>query len=402
MQTISASEARRIALAAQGFADPRPRGRVDARHLRKVIARTAVLQIDSVNVLARAHYLPVFSRIGPYPTALLDDLAYKRRELFEYWAHEASLIPVELHPLLRFRMERSNWRRLERFADEHAEVLDAIMREVDARGPLGASDVDGHRRTGPWWGWGEVKLGLEYLFWTGRVAVAGRRNFERLYDLPERVLPARVLNAPTPSEEESKTELLRIAARSLGVGTARDLADYFRLKHVAKLLAHLVDEGTLTSVRVEGWRQQAFLARDARAPRAIGARALLAPFDPVVWERSRAERLFGFRYRIEIYTPAPKRVYGYYVLPFLLGEQLVARVDLKADRKAGALLVQGAFAEPGTDARATAGALAEELRTMAAWLGLDAVKVGRRGDLSAPLRRSLGGRARGRVDSTRG
>jgi uncharacterized protein YcaQ len=394
MRSLSAEEARRIALAAQGFAEPGPDGtRVDRRHLRRVLDRVGLVQIDSVNVLVRSHYLPLYSRLGPYPARLLDRMAYRHRELFEYWGHECSLLPVRLQPLLRWRMARAAegeaWIGLVRFARRRREYIDAVCREVAERGPLAASELSepGVRR-GPWWGWSDGKGALEWLYWTGRVAVAGRRQFERLYDVPERVLPAAVLAAPTPEPAEAQRALLRLAAGALGVATARDLADYYRLRvpDARPRLAELVEAGVLEPVTVEGWAQPAFLDRAVRRPRRVAARALLSPFDSLVWDRYRTERLFGFHLRIELYTPAARRRYGYYVLPFLLGDRLVARVDLKADRARGTLLVPGAFLEPGADRGTVAIALAEELRRLAAWLGLGRIRVGRRGDLAASVR----------------
>ncbi len=384
-----------MALAAQGFADPRPAGRVDRRHLRRVLGRVGLLQIDSVNVLARAHELPPFSRLGVYPRELLPRMAYRDRELFEYWGHEASLLPIALYPLLRWRMERAAsgeaWGGLVRFARERPDYIDTVEREVADRGPLRASDIAGERsRSGSWWGWDEAKRALEWLFWTGRVAVADRVNtFERLYDLPSRVLPAEALAAPVPPEDEAQRRLLLMAARSLAVGTARDLGDYFRIRirDARARLAELVEAGALVPAQVEGWREDAFLHPEARLPRRVGARALLAPFDPLVWERSRVERLFGFHLRLELYVPAAQRRHGYYVLPFLLDERLVARVDLKADRGAGVLRVPAAHVEAHAAPAEVAGPLRAELDRMAAWLGLDDVVVADRGDLAHELRR---------------
>ena len=397
---LSAAQVRRVGLAAQGFGRHRPSGRIDRRHLWQVLDRVGLLQIDSVNVLVRSHYLPLFSRLGPYPRDLLDRAAYDHRHVFEYWGHEASLIPVDRQPLLRWRMTRARegemWPGLKRFARQRATYIGDVLGEVTERGPISAGQLsDPGPKRGPWWGWADGKRALEWLFWTGQVAVATRRNFERVYDLPERVLPADVLAAPTPSEEEAHRQLLLLAGRSLGVGTARDLADYHRIRitMARPRLAELVEDGRLVPVHVEGWREPAYLDPDATVPRRIDARALLSPFDSLVWERARVDRLFDFHLRLELYVPAPKRVYGYYVLPFLLGDMLVGRVDLKADRKRGRLLVPGAFTEPGQDAARVAGPLAEELRSMAEWLELDAVEVGERGDLAPALRRTSRTRA---------
>jgi uncharacterized protein YcaQ len=274
-----------------------------------------------------------------------------------------------------------------KFGRDHADYVNRVYREVVERGPLAASDFDGQRGNGGWWGWSNAKAALEWLFWAGRITAAERRpSFERVYDLPERALPAAVVGAPDVPEADAHRELLRISARALGVATATDLRDYFRLapEDVKPRLPELVESGELLPVEVEGWAQQAWLHRDARLPRSVHAAALLSPFDPLVWERSRTERLFGFRYRIEIYTPAHKRVHGYYVLPFLYGDRLAARVDLKADRKEGVLKVQSAFAEPGAPPE-TAEALMREIVGMVGWLGLQRVEVGRSGDLAPTL-----------------
>jgi uncharacterized protein YcaQ len=390
---LPAALARRIALAAQGFADPRPTGVVDGRQLRRMTSRLAVLQIDSVNVLSRAHYLPAFSRLGPYPRETLDALAGRRRELFEYWAHEASLLPVRLHPHLRWRMaaaEEHAWGSMVRIQRERPGYVGEVLERVREAGPLKASDLAEPRpdRPGSMWNWHAGKVALEWLFYTGVVTTRGRTaGFERVYDLTERVLPAAVLQAPTPEPADAVRELVRTASRALGVATERDLRDYFRLRPPAAraAIAELADAGELLPVEVAGWGAPAWLHPEARRPRWVRARALLSPFDSLVWERPRVERLFGFRYRLEIYTPAAQRVHGYYVLPFLLGDRLVARVDLKADRQAGVLRVQAAFAEDGVDRAEVAAALAEELALMAGWMLLDAVVVGERGDLAAEL-----------------
>jgi uncharacterized protein YcaQ len=393
LERLSAAQARRVALAAQGFADARPAGAPDGWALRRVLDRVGLLQIDSVNVLARAHYLPLFSRLGPYDPALLDRAAHQApRRLFEYWGHEASLLPVALQPLLRWRMARAAddaWGGMRRIQHERPDLVAQVLDEVRDRGPVAASEVLEHerpKRTGPWWDWSDVKRAFEWLFWSGQITSARRRGFERLYDLPERVLPRAVIATPTPAVEEAQRGLLRVAARSLGVAAERDLRDYFRLSpgEAKPRLAELVEAGELWPVEVEGWRVPGYLHPGARVPRRVDARALVGPFDSLVWERARAERLFGFRYRIEIYVPAPQRVHGYYVLPFLLGDRLVARVDLKADRQARALRVQAAHAEPDAPAE-TVPALRAELEAMAGWLGLDGVSVAARGDLAPAL-----------------
>jgi uncharacterized protein YcaQ len=390
---ISAARARRIALGAQGFGVPRPTGRVDRRHVRRVFDHVGLIQIDSVNVLVRSQELPLFARLGPHRRDLLPGMAGDG-ELFEYWGHEASLLPIDLFPLFRWRMDAAGakaagWNGLIRLARERPDYVEAVYDEVAQRGVISAGELDDPgAKSGPWWGWRHGKQALEYLFWCGRLSARRRPNFERVYDLVERLVPAHVLDAPRLTEAEAQSALLVRAARALGVATAKDLADYFRI-NVPKargLVAELAETGALVPVRVEGWKDPAFLHPEARTPRRIDARALLSPFDSLIWERARTERLFDFRYRIEIYTPAPKRVYGYYVLPFLLGDELVARVDLKSERANGALRVRAAYAEPLRDPDAIAGPLAEELALMAEWLGLDRVVVDRKGDLAPALR----------------
>lgn len=392
VRRLSAASARRIALAAQGFADRRPGGRVTAAHVRRVLGRIGMLQLDSVNALVRSHYLPLFSRLGPYPLRLLDDYAYKRKHLFEYWGHAASLIPVEHYPLFRHRMAQPVRWGTEAFGDGRMEFVDRVLEEVREHGPIAVGELsEPGDRAGPWWGWGEGKLALEFLFSRGQVATAGRPAFTRVYDIAERVIPPQYRDAEPVSEEDARRELLLLAAKSLGVGTARDLADYYRLpvQESRQTLWELADAGTLEHVDVAGWKEPAYLHPEAHMARRVNARALLSPFDSLVWERARTERIFRFRYRIEIYTPEPKRVYGYYVLPFLLGEELVARVDLRSDRKSGRLQVRAAHAEPGADPEAIAAPLAEELRLMAQWLGLANIEWFDRGDLAPFLRPHL-------------
>jgi uncharacterized protein YcaQ len=392
-ERLPAALARRIALGAQGFADPRPTGPVGTRQLRRTVDRLAVVQIDSVNVLSRSHYLPAFSRLGPYPRGDLDALAGRRRDLFEYWAHEASFLPVRLHPFLRWKMaaaEEHAWGSMVRLQRERPGYVAEVYDRVREGGPLKASQMIEPRpdRPGTMWNWHAGKVALEYLFFTGVLTARARTaGFERVYDLTERVLPAEVVQAPTPDRADAIRVLVRTASRALGVATGKDLADYFRLRvaDTRTATAELVDAGELVPVEVAGWDRPAWLDPQARRPRWVRARALLTPFDSLVWERPRVERIFGFRYRIEIYTPAAKRVHGYYVLPFLLGDELVARVDLKADRRAGVLRVQSAYAEPGVDVAAVSAHLAAELRLMADWLELDDVAVVERGDLAGCL-----------------
>ncbi|MEJ0012380.1 MAG: crosslink repair DNA glycosylase YcaQ family protein [Bauldia sp.] len=399
--SLTADEARRIALAAQGFAHRKTAGRSPWPAVAATIDRLGLLQLDSVNVLVRSHYLPVFSRLGDYDRAALDKRGFasgKERTLFEYWAHEASLLPLRLQPLLRWRMDRA--RRLVDHtparAKAHRELrayYRAILKEVAARGPIAASELqDPGERSGPWWGWHKGKGALERLFHTGEVTSAGRRGgFERVYDLPERVIPADILAVPTPSERDAIRELALMGARAFGVATEADIRDYFRLPipEARKALAELAEEGALIPAAVEAWDKPAYLAADAETPARVTASALLSPFDPLVWFRPRTERVFDFHYRIEIYTPQAKRRFGYYVLPFLHRGRLRARVDLKAERDSGTLAVRGAHAEAGADRDAIAPDLAAELRRMAAWLGLAEIRVSPNGDLAAALAKHL-------------
>lgn len=417
-ESLSLAQARRVALAAQGFLDPRPTGVVTRRHLRRVLGRTNLLQIDSVNVLARAHYLPLFSRLGPYPTELLDGMAFdppprSPRVLFEYWSHMAALTPVELQPFLRWRMaeaQRHAWWSMQRVVTESPELVAWVRAEVAERGPVTAAEVERDlprpAKTNWGWNWSDAKSALEWLFVAGEVAVAGRTStFARRYDVPERVLPSDVLATPTPSDADAFRELVRIAARALGVAAEPELRDYFRLRgpRFGQALAELVEEGTLRPVTVAGWQtagspgrpMRAYLHAEATVPRAAslsGVATLVSPFDPLIWERSRTQRLFGFHYRIGIYTVPEQREHGYYALPFLIGDTLVARVDLKADRKAGVLQVPGAWAEPGQDPRSVADRLAPVLDEVAGWLGLSAVTAAERGDVATELARAHGRR----------
>jgi uncharacterized protein YcaQ len=349
-----------------------------------------------VNVLVRAHYLPLFSRLGPYELAALDALvAAKPKRLFEYWGHEASLLPIERHPLLRWRMARALrgqgvWKQLEPYAREKRTEADALLHRIEAEGPLAASDLEGTRGSKGMWVWSDAKHALEWLFWAGLVTATHRRgNFERVYDLSERVLPRAILEQPTPNDVDAQRALLAHSAQALGVATLDDLRDYYRIPaaHMRLPIEQLVEDGTLIPVRVRGWKQQAYLHKDARAGRKIGGSALLSPFDPLIWHRPRTERLFGFRYRLEIYTPAHRREHGYYVLPFLLDGALVARVDLKADRAAAMLRIQRVHVEPGAP-RCTLDRLVEELRQVASWLGLSSLAVAP-GIATAPLLASL-------------
>jgi len=394
-ETLSPKAARRIALAAQGFgrAQPAAPGR---SHVRDVARRLGVIQIDSVNVVTRTHYLPAFSRLGDYPREALEAEAWgARRELFEYWGHEASLLPMEMQPLLRWRMERARggamWTGLSRFGREKRDYIDGVLAEIERRGPVTGGDfAEGPRGAPGWWSWSDGKRALEWLFWAGLITTKTRNGFERVYDLTERALPARIIALPTPEEPDAVRELVRRSARVMGVATPADLRDYFRLPlaDARRAIDELVEADELTPVSVKGWRQPAFLSPDARAPRRISGGALLSPFDNLIWARDRTERLFGVKVRLEIYTPAHKRAHGYYVLPFLEDEAITARVDLKSDRKAGRLLVQAAWREPDATAD-TPARLAAELRRMAGWLGLSNVEVVSKGDLAEALEAAL-------------
>lgn len=414
--TLSLLEARRLAVASQGFGTRPPLPSL--AHLRKLAARLHAFQIDSVNVLVRAHYVPAFARLGSYPMASLDLLAYRKRELFEYWGHEACLLPVSLYPLVRHRMHKHTERTQEYMRSERGSYMASVYTEVAERGPISAAELSNTgKRSGGWWGWwgsGNGKATLEHLYDSGLVAIAGRRGFERLYDLTGRIIPQAALDAPVPPREEAMKQLICLAAKAYGVGTFGDITGYFhidgwrdrtppgplwtrpegpdgrRATPIAKrLVSELVEEGRLLPARVAGWKEQAYLHPRACVPRTVDARALVTPFDSLVWERSRMERLFGMRYTIEMYVPPPQRVYGYYVCPFLLGDTLVARCDLKSDRARKVLMVQSAFLEPGQDARRVVADLAGELRHMQAWLELDRIEVSERGDLAAMLRRSM-------------
>ncbi len=409
--TLSLPEARRLAVVSQGFG--RRPVTLSVGHLRRLAARLHAFQIDSVNVLVRAHYVPAFARLGPYPMDALDSLAYRKRELFEYWGHAACLLPTSLHPLLRYRMRADQTR--EYMRSERGAYMAKVFEEVAERGPMPVAELsDPGKRSSKWWGWGKGKAALEHLYNSGLVAIAGRRGFERLYDLTERVIPRAALDAPAPPREEAMKQLICLAAKACGVGTFVDITGYFkvdgwrdrlpagpwwerpkgpdgrRARPIAKrLVSELVEEGRLLAARVEGWKEPAYMPPGVRVPKTVNARGFVTPFDSLVWERSRMERLFGVKYTIELYTPPGKRVYGYYVCPFLLGDTLVALCDLKADRQRKVLMVQSAFLKPGQDARGVVPDLAGELRQMQAWLELDRIEVAERGDLAAKLRGSV-------------
>ncbi|MBE1480607.1 winged helix-turn-helix domain-containing protein [Actinophytocola algeriensis] len=408
MTVLGADAARRIALGAQGFTEPRAGGDVSRRHLKRVLDRVRLIQLDSVNVAVRAHYMPLFSRVGPYEMAVLDDAAWthharKPRQLVEYWAHEASLLPVADWPLFRWRMREYEAKYAHRYASLRKDapgLFDDVLAAVKELGPIGAGPLEDElglaegrakKAPGGWWNRSAVKHACEWLFATGELTTGTRRGFQRLYDLPERVLPPEVLAAAPIPDEEAARELMLRAATAHGIGTEPDLRDYYRLKpsRSQAALAELVAEGLVEEVEVRGWPQPAYRHLAAKTPRKVTGRALLCPFDPLIWRRERTERIFDFHYRIEIYVPEPKRVYGYYVFPFLLDGELVGRVDLKTDRAEGVLRARGVFAEPGVDHARVAVELAAELRAMAGWLGVDSVAVGDKGNLAAALAKVL-------------
>ncbi|KUH99381.1 crosslink repair DNA glycosylase YcaQ family protein [Mycobacterium sp. IS-3022] len=399
---LTAAQARRIAVAAQGFAEAKPSGPVTRAHLRRLISRIQVMQLDSVSVSVRAHYAPVFSRLGPYDRDVLDRAAWSHsarspRLLVEYWAHEAALMAVEDWPLLRWRMrEYTHGRWGTHIVKRNEKLAEQVVAAVTELGPSTAGQIAAHLgaeqrgRKGPWWDRSDTKWVTEALWSSGVFATATRVGFARHYDLAERVLPAEVL-AREVDDEDAVRELVLRAAGALGVATEPDIRDYFRLspRQAKPAVAKLVADGELEQVEVDGWAAPAYLRAGQIIPRRDRGTALLCPFDPLIFFRPRVERLFGFHYRIEIYVPAAKRQHGYYVWPFLLDGELVGRVDLKADRAAGALNVVGAFTEPGAERSRVAGALAAELRSMASWLGLADVVVGERGDLADGLHAAL-------------
>jgi uncharacterized protein YcaQ len=401
--SLTAAQARRVAVAAQGFAESKPAGPVTRAHLRRLVARIQVLQLDSVSVAVRAHYAPVFSRLGPYDRSILERAAWNHtarspRLLVEYWAHEAALMAVDDWPLLRWRMrEYADGRWGKEIVRKNRQLADDVVTAVAELGPSTAGQIEAHLeseprgRKGPWWDRSDTKWVAEALFASGALTTATRVGFARHYDLSERVMPPEVF-AREVDDDVAVRELVMRAATALGVATETDMRDYFRLgaRQAKPVIADLVADGELDAVEVEGWSAPAYLRAGQIVPRVSRGTALLCPFDPLIFFRPRVERLFNFHYRIEIYVPEPKRQFGYYVWPLLLDGELVGRVDLKAERTRGALHAVGAFAEPGQDAGRVAAALATELRSMASWLGLEDVTVGERGDLAEPLRRLCG------------
>ncbi|WP_316861374.1 DNA glycosylase AlkZ-like family protein [uncultured Cohaesibacter sp.] len=399
-QSITNSQARRIALKAQGFLPQRrDLKRVDQRHLSTVFAQITQLQVDSVNILDRAHYLTLFARFGAYDRSFVDKALHavgkgsKQKDYFEYWGHEASILPIELYPALVWRMERAKrhegvWGKLSRFAKENPDAVEAVYRAIAERGPLSISDLEPSRgHSGSWWGWNDNKIAMEYLFWCGRIVAAGRTNFTRYYDLPERVLPQEILTTPALGEADAHRHLMALGARAHGIGSEKCFRDYFRLssKEAQRALRDLVEDGIVLPVEVEGWNDQIYMHKDAALPARARCQALLAPFDSLIWNRPRIEALFDFHYRIEIYVPKEKRRFGYYVLPFLMGDRLVARLDMKANRQEGILEVFAAYGEPQIDLLKVADALAQELSLMAEWMGLGLIRVGPKGDLAPAL-----------------
>lgn len=385
---LTIDQARRATLKAQGFGRSTPNGRVDKRHFRRLFSDIGLLQLDSVNVLERSHYLPVFSRLGGYSKAELNKYTVGSGEIFEYWGHAASLLPVELYPYYRSKMnEFRPWHRVQKLFDEQPDYVEAVYQQIASQGPLTVSDLeDPGRRKGSWWGWGEGKTALEWLFGTGRITGYRNGSFARLYDLPERVIAPQYLSAPPVPQPDAYRHFLQLAVRHFAIGTATDLADYYRLNRpkARPVIKEMVASGDLVEVDVAGWDGQVLADPELTIPKAIRGSALLSPFDPVVWERDRVERQFGFHYRVEIYVPQPKRKFGYYVLPYMLDGELVGRVDLKADRQAGVLRVQAAYIEPGYDASRVGTALAADLDRMSSWLGLEGVAKSARGNLKLP------------------
>ena len=383
--SLSIADARRIALAAQGFDTARPKTKATQRHVDALIARLGVIQIDSVNVLVRSQELPLFARLGNHDRNAIPK-ATEQQKIFEYWGHEAAHLPVDLHPLFRWKMDAArtgkvtHWG-LTSFYEENKAFVKRTLKHVATNGPTTSRELSTRtEKKGTWWDWDEAKVALEYLFLTGQLMSRGRgSDFARIYDTPERVLPQRVIDAPTPSEHDARKQLLVRSAIAQGVATASDLADYYRQKlaTVKPLIAELVEEGELREVAVDGWPEKAFVHRNAKLPKQLHATALLSPFDSLVWCRPRNERLFNFHYRIEIYTPKEKRKFGYYVLPFMMNGEMVGRVDLKADRANSKLLVHSVHTEKGVKRSSINEALNAELHAMATWLQLDQVQIGR-------------------------
>jgi uncharacterized protein len=397
-ETLSLTEARRIALYAQGFQGQSRDAKPTWNKISRAVDDLHLLQIDSVNVLVRSHYLPLYARLGDYDTAALDKRSFDNthRQFFECWAHEASIVPLALHPMMRWRMERSlrgdgQYKHMDKFGKENRSYLKSTLAFISKNGPTRVRDVPGGGKSdGAWWGWSKGKLALETLFDQGLLTTATRQSFERIYDVPERVIPYQILALPTPDEAEAFRSLIEKSAIALGVATEIDLRDYFRLPiaESRRAIAEQLEAGVLRAVLVEGWKQTAYMHRDAKLSKKFGATTLLSPFDPLVWNRDRAERLFNFHYRIELYTPESKRKFGYYVLPLLHEDKLVGRFCLKADRATSTLKVNASHHEAGIDSNDIATAAKNEIKRMASWLKLDSVEIGSKGNLAMRLRQA--------------
>jgi len=393
---MSLDVARRVALGAQGFADPRPSGRVDRRHLRRVMGRLRVLQLDSIPIVARTQYLPFHSRLGPYDMGQLDKIAYSDDEWFEAWSHEASLLPVGAEPLMRWTWERARdghtWKSLREVADREPAYVQAVLDEVRERGAVTGGQLSDPRPLqddgSGWWHRSLGVLALDWLFRIGELGIRRQGNFEKVFSPLDDIVPAEILAQPTPAVDESQRQLALLAVQAHGVGTAHDIADYFRLPigEIRVAVASLVDDGLVIPATVEGWGKPAFADPQARIPRLIAGATVLSPFDPVVWKRDRAERLWGFAYKIEIYTPAAKRKYGYYVLPVMVDGQLVGRLDVKTDREAGVLRIKAAHAEPGYEMPSVASRVLDAIEDLRQLVGSSSYEVIDRGNFAPMLR----------------
>ncbi|MCP4445172.1 MAG: winged helix-turn-helix domain-containing protein [Myxococcales bacterium] len=390
---LTISAARRISLGSQGFAGKPTAKAITSSHFASVMTRLGLIQLDSVNVCARSHYMPFYSRLGAYKQDALDTWLNTKHRHFEYWAHEACVMPVDKYPLWRWKMREWVPRRVVRtLMSEHPGLVKEVLKQVKDYGPITIRELEAPKaRNRPWWGHGPGKIALEFLFAQGELTALRTDNFRRLYDLPERSIPKSHRLDERYDKHLAHRQLLLDSVRHFGIGTTKDLADYFRLKAgaAAPILAQLASEGHIEEVVVKGWKGPAYRDPAAKCPRAIRGSSLLSPFDPVIWYRDRGERLFQFHYRIEIYTPKEKRKHGYYVLPFMLDGELVGRVDVKADRKAGALVVPSAFVEAQQDKERVAKALAKEFERFAGWMGLGSIVLGRKGDLMRALRSAL-------------
>lgn len=395
-RSISLDVARRMALGAQGFGDPAPSGRVDRRHLRRAMARMRVVQLDSIPIVARTQYLPFHSRLGPYDMALLDRVAYRDDEWFELWAHEASIMPVDVEPLFRWMTDRARsghtWKSLHQVSVREPAYVEAVLAEVRERGAVTGGELSDPRplpKDGSgWWNRSLGVLALDWLYRVGELGVRRRGNFEKVFSPIEDIVPKEILDQPTPAPDDAVRELTKRSVQALGVGTAKGVADYFRLpiKMVRPALDELVESGAIDVAEVESWNKPAFVDPKAVVPRRITGATVLSPFDPVVWNRDRAERIWGFEYRIEIYVPAAKRRWGYYVLPVMVDGDLVARLDVKTDRDASVLRIKAAYAEPGHATPAVAARVRSAIEDLRVLVRVDEVDVADRGDLAPHLR----------------